>query len=211
MHVRRSSYDALSRWYDLLANGSERRLRQQGLEMLSPRVGEAILEIGPGTGHALLALSRFVGGSASVLGLDLSVGMLRVAQSRVRRAGLAARVALLHADAADLPLVAHCLDAVFMSFTLELFDAPDAALVLSECQRVLRHGGRVCVVAMAEGSRAGLVARLYAWAHRTFPACIDCRPIRVRETLTWAGLQVVEWVKTSTWGLPVEIVLARRA
>ena len=46
----------MSRWYDLLAGGYERRYRDAGVRKLDPQEGEVILEIGFGTGHSILAL-----------------------------------------------------------------------------------------------------------------------------------------------------------
>jgi SAM-dependent methyltransferase len=45
------------------------------------------LELGFGTGHALVALAAAVGSTGRVCGLDISSGMLRVARDRVGRAG----------------------------------------------------------------------------------------------------------------------------
>ena len=75
----RASYDRLSKWYDLLEGGWETPPRRVGLEMLAPRAGERLLEIGCGTGSALAELPAQV----RAVGLDLSAGML--AQARARK------------------------------------------------------------------------------------------------------------------------------
>ena len=56
----RTSYDRLSRWYDLISGDSEARPRQAGLELLDAHPGENVLDIGPGTGHSLAALAHSV-------------------------------------------------------------------------------------------------------------------------------------------------------
>ena len=206
-----ATYDSLSRWYDLLAGRSERRLIGAGLAKLAAGAGEKVLEIGFGTGRAVLALARSVGEAGRVYGLDISTGMLRVAQHRVDWAGLSSRVELCQGDAARLPFNDGSLDAIFSSFTLELFDTPDIPLVLGECRRVLSNGGRLGVVAMSREGNPGLVRRLYEEAHSRFPAYVDCRPIFAQTAVQEAGFRLVDATIKSTWGLPVEIVLAQKS
>jgi len=205
-----ASYSRLSRWYDLLANSSERKARELGLRMLGARDGEIVLEIGSGSGHGLVALARSVGPSGRVHGIDLSPGMLGIAEARVRSAGLADRVDLRRGDATMLPFEDGFFDAVFMSFVLELFDTPEIPMVLGECRRVLRPGGRLSVVALSRKGKPGLALKLYEWAHRTFPALCDCRPIYPQRSLVNAGFQLLAMAEESMWGLPVEVILARK-
>ena len=206
----RTSYDQLSRWYDLLAGRFERKYQDAGLQQLGVKQGERVLEIGFGTGYALVVLAQSVGSSGKVYGIDLSEGMCRVAEARVRKAHLAERVELTRGDAASLPFAAQAFDAVYMSFTLELFDTPEIPLVLHECWRVLRNGGRLGVVAMSKRGKPTVMARLYAWARGAFPRYVDCRPIFVRQALEDAGFHVVTVTAMSMWGLPMDIVVVRK-
>jgi len=206
----RVAYDRLSRWYDLVAD-SEARFRDAGLRLLGARDGERVLEIGPGTGHSLVALARAAGEMGQVYGLDLSPGMLRVARARLERAGLAGRVNLVCGDAASLPFPPAAFGAILMSFTLELFDTPEIPMVLDGCRRVLRPGGRICVVALSKENNPTLATRLYEWAHRTFPRYADCRPIFVEQALEEAGFCIIAGEYMTMWGLPVRAVAAQSA
>jgi demethylmenaquinone methyltransferase/2-methoxy-6-polyprenyl-1,4-benzoquinol methylase len=199
-------YDKIARVYDLLAERSERPMREAGLRLLAAAPGEHVLEIGFGTGHCLVDLAHAVGPSGKVLGIDLSDGMCKLARTLVADEGVADRVELTCGDAEHMPYESDSLDAVFMSFTLELFDTPDMPEVLAECRRVLRPGGRVCVVGVSkEGSRG--VVKVYEWSHRHFPNLVDCRPIHVARSLEDAGFTVRETEIEHMW-VPVEIVLA---
>ena len=168
------------------------------------------MEIGFGTGEALLALARSVGTRGRVYGLDLSEGMRRRAQSRLRTAGLEDCVELKTGDATTLPFSSDSTDAVFISFTLDLIDTPEIPAVLDECRRVLRRGGRIGIVSMAKPEKSSWMVRCYEWAHRAFPVWIDCRPIRAHLYLANAGFEIMDRLDRSMWGLPVEILLAKK-
>ncbi len=206
----RASYDRLSRWYDVFEEPFERGVRRRALQLLAPAAGETVLEVGFGTGHDLVVLARAVGSAGRVFGLDLSDEMRRVAERRLREAGIADRVELRTADALALPYPDETVDAVVMSFTLELFDTPEIPLVLAECQRVLRRGGRIVVTSLARRDRPAPLSRLYERSHELLPALIDCRPIPLEAALRESGLAVAQVDAGSLWGLPVDAVLAVR-
>ena len=94
----RSTYDRLAPWYDLVEAPFERQARAAGLEQLAPQPGERILEIGFGTGHTLTSVARRVGRSGTVLGVDVSTQMVRVARRRTRRSHPTVRPGLIQAE-----------------------------------------------------------------------------------------------------------------
>lgn len=202
-------YDRMGRWYDVVTAFGESRLREAGLAMLRARPGEVALELGPGTGHGLASLSRSVGPAGLTVGVDLSAVMLGVARERLAKELNGERIVLARGNAAELPVRSSSVDLVFASFALELFDEPNLSLVLGECRRVLRADGRLGVVSLDASGKPTTLRRLYEWTHRRWPAVVDCRPIRVLDSLRSAGFDVVESAVESNWGLPVAIVLAR--
>lgn len=207
----RTSYNRLSRWYDLFAGRTERKHRERGLEKLSVQPGERILEIGFGTGHCLAALARAVGPAGRVVGVDISDGMFAMAHERLHKEGLAERVDLHLGDAARLDLIEPgSLDGIFISFTLELFDTPEIPLVLQECHRVLKPGGRLAVVSMTRTDPPGIGVHVYEWFHEKLPNYADCRPIHARQALEQNGFSIQDVSVGSMWGLPVEMILSRK-
>ena len=206
----RRAYNRLSRWYDALANASEGPLRDRGLAVLGARPGDRVLEIGFGTGHGLLRLAECVGASGFVAGVDISDGMAALAGRRLVEAGQGGPILVTVADGPYLPYGAAGFDAVFMSFTLELFDTPRLPEVLASCRRVLRPGGRLVVVALvSDGDDAGVAVKLYEMAHRRLPRWVDCRPIPLRRLLAAHGFCIARAERQAMWGLPVDIVSAQ--
>jgi ubiquinone/menaquinone biosynthesis C-methylase UbiE len=203
-----ATYDKIARWYDLLEGTWERGARGAGLRKLDAKAGERVLEIGFGPGHDLITIARSVGETGRVYGIDLSPRMIRIARARINDNGLGARVNLTRGDAVRLPFETGSFDALFMSFTLELFDTPEIPLVLAECRRVLRRGGRICVVSLSGAGRSSWMKNLYEWGHEKFPKLLDCRPIYVEKALSDSGLRIQDAILTSVRGLPVEVVLA---
>jgi demethylmenaquinone methyltransferase/2-methoxy-6-polyprenyl-1,4-benzoquinol methylase len=204
------AYDRLSHIYDRLSGSSEAPLMRLGLEMLAIELGESVLEIGSGTGTALLEICSRVGEAGRVYGLDLSRGMLHMAQDRLAGAGRLRTASQLEGDGVRLPYQSESMNAVFISFTLELFDTPEIPIVLAECQRVLQPEGRLGVVSMMKTGQSGWIVRLYEWFHETLPAYVDCRPIDAGGMIQAAGFRQAKRQVRSMWGLPVEVVVARK-
>lgn len=202
----RAFYNRISRVYDLLADRSEAPMRRAGLELLRARTGEKVLEIGFGTGHSLVRLAKAVGPKGRVFGLDLSDKMLKLAKANLSEAGMAERVRLRCGDAVQMPYADASLDAVIMSFTLELFDTPEIPQVLGECERVLRSGGRIVVVGMSKQGEHEPLIDVFEWAHKHFPNFVDCRPIYVRAALEQAGFKIGKALLKHMW-IPVEVIL----
>ena len=206
-----ATYDRISGWYDLLEGIWEKKSKDLGLQKLKVGAGEIVLEIGPGTGYGLLALAQFVGKSGRVYGIDLSSRMLHLTRRKLIKKGAKKGVMLVQGDALQLPFISASFDALFMSFTLELFDTPDIPRLLSECERALRKGGRICVVSLSKAGRPSWMRNLYEWGHSKFPRLLDCRPIFVQNALSDAGFHVTHTTILSLLGLPVEIVLANKS
>jgi len=209
----RRFYDRISGAYDLISDAGEAAARRRGIELLAVRPGERVAEIGYGTGHALEALALAVGPTGRVAGIDISDGMRREADRRLERAALTERVELQVGVAPPLPWPDDEFDAVFMSFTLELFPDDVIPALLGEVARVLRPAGRLGVVAMAEpppGHRLNPLERAYRFMHQHFPHIVDCRPLEVADTLTAGGFKVAESASFDIWTLPVTAAVARR-
>jgi len=204
-------YDKISRAYDYFTGTFERKHAERALECLSVKQGEAVLEIGFGSGHCLKRIVQSVSERGKTCGIDISAGMLEVTRRRLGEAQLIEGVELCCGDAAKLPYGNNAFDAVFVSFTLELFDTPEISEVLEEVKRVLRPTGRLGIASMSRESGKSAPLRLYEWAHMKWPRYVDCRPIYLEESLINAGYTIRSKRMTRMVGLPIEIIVATKA
>ncbi len=105
--------------------------------------GEAVLDVGCGTGSTTLPWAAAVGAAGSVLGIDISEPMLTIARRRVADRG-AGNVTLLSADAQTERLPAGRFDLLASRFGVMFFADPVAAF--HNLYSTLRRGGRLCFV-----------------------------------------------------------------
>jgi len=196
----RKNYNSLSHWYDLFT-GSEKRFTDIGIQMLDVQPNESVLEIGSGTGHALAAFAKK---SMNIFAVDLSEKMLKAAREKVNKKD----VGLCQADGLSIPFPNGQFDNVFISFTLELFDTKEISKVLTEIRRVLKQDGKLSVVSLAK--KETFAIRVYEWFHRQMPTLVDCRPIYLQHAIIEVGFHVQKSAAKTMWGLPVEIVVARK-
>ncbi len=204
-------YDRISKAYDLIADASEHSYRQQGITALELKPGSRVLEIGFGTGNGLIELLESMEGNGTITGLDISTGMRDVALNKIKSNKLTDSIDLVIGTALELPFPANSLDAIFMSFTLELFEDTDIPNVLSEIQNTLKPGGRLGVVGLSlppAGESPSLMTRGYQWFHRHFPHIADCKPIPIKEVIEEAGFIIVKNEIESMWGMEVAVSVA---
>ncbi|MBI2161172.1 MAG: methyltransferase domain-containing protein [Candidatus Rokubacteria bacterium] len=153
---------------------AQTRLRRRFLRFVPVRPGDAVLEVGCGTGVVLRDLAAMVGRRGRVVGVDSSVAILSVARKLCRRVQGGPPITLRRADGARLPFGAGRFDAA-LAITVILHVA-DPLTVVSEMARVVRRGGTVGlqdqdfgVVAVTHPDREltdrimrGVAARVYA-------------------------------------------------
>lgn len=202
-------YDRVSRVYDYSIGTFERKDAETALRLLSIEEGETVLEIGFGSGRCLKRVAESAGKTGKVYGIDISLGMLEVTMRRLEKAGLIDRVELCCGDAANLPYQDSIFDAVFMSYTLELFDTPEVPKLLKDVKRVLKESGRLGVVSISRENGESRALRLYEWVHQKWPKCVDCRPIYLEHSLRDAGYKIRKRERLKLLRLlPLEIVVA---
>ncbi len=144
-----SSYDAVVAEFDHFTTLLTTPLAARMIALADIRPGHSVLDVGTGTAVVAFQAAKRVGPVGKVVGIDLSDGMLKVAEDQSARAGLNDRIEFRKMDAEALQFGDGSLDRVLSLFALLHF--PNPALALGEMLRVLRPGGSL-VVAVGSGS-----------------------------------------------------------
>ncbi|MFN2617029.1 MAG: class I SAM-dependent methyltransferase [Thermoleophilaceae bacterium] len=116
--------------------------RERLREVLEPRGGERLLEVGPGTGYYALPVAGWLEPAGRLDILDLQQEMLDHTMSRARDAGLANLTATC-ADAREMPYQDDSFDGAYLVTVLG--EVPDQEAALRELRRVVKPGGRIVV------------------------------------------------------------------
>jgi ubiquinone/menaquinone biosynthesis C-methylase UbiE len=114
------------------------------LDVVRPRPGERVLDVGSGTGIVARRVALRVRPHGPVTGFDLSPDMLAVARATAKQAGLA--IDWQEGRAEAVPFPDESFDLVLSQFALMFFT--DRAKALAEMRRVLHPGGRAGITVM---------------------------------------------------------------
>lgn len=154
----RAIFDRTAPDYDriekLLALGSGPWYRRQALLRAGLKQGMQVLDVGVGTGLTAREAVAIVGDAALVTGVDPSAGMMASAK-------LPAEVRLVEGRAEAIPLPDAGFD--FLSMGYALRHIGDFSEACREFHRVLKPGGRICLLEITrpEGRLGRLLLKTY--------------------------------------------------
>jgi ubiquinone/menaquinone biosynthesis C-methylase UbiE len=203
----RSIYERIAPLYDLWAMLTESRARRRCIELAAIRDGESVLEVAVGTGLTFSDILR-ANPSGRTEGIDLTEGMLRRAQTRAQRMAVG-DYHLAVGDAYALAFPERSFDLIVNNYMFDLLPEEDFARVLAEFRRVLRPGGRLVLINMAQGEQ--LRHRLYEAIYRLRPQLMGgCRGVALLPHVERAGFADVQRDFVTQLGFPSEIIRAVR-
>lgn len=157
----RGVFDSVAQNYDLmndvLSAGMHRLWKRYTVTVSGAKEGDRVLDIAGGTGDLTRLFARKVGSRGQVIHTDINEAMLRVGRDRMINEGVIAPP--LVCDAEKLPFADNYFDVVCVAFGLRNMTHKDQAL--REMLRVLRPGGKLCVLEFSKV--APPLAKAYDW------------------------------------------------
>ncbi len=128
----------------LLSLGKEQTYRDNTLNLVRPKSGESVLDVGCGTGTLAIAAKRRVGPSGRVCGIDASPEMIRRARKKADKA--AVEVTFENVFVQKLPFPDAAFDVVLSVTMLHHLSREARRQCIHEIRRVLRPGGRILAI-----------------------------------------------------------------
>lgn len=132
-------YDFLNHF---LSMGIDKIWRKRAIKLLKDIENPKILDVATGTGDLALEANRRLG--CSVVGVDISVEMLKVAQEKIEKRGLSRMVSVKEGDSENLPFDDEVFDAVMVAFGVRNFENLNKGL--TDMARTLKVGGKMVVL-----------------------------------------------------------------
>ena len=163
-------FDQIAHSYDFLNHtlslGIDRSWRKAAIDSLKPYAPQRILDVSTGTGDfALMAVDRLQ--PQSLIGADLSEGMLSVGREKVERAGKSDIITLQKEDCMALSFEDNTFDAVTVAYGVRNFEDLDRGL--REMLRVLKPGGRLVIIELTSPVRFPMKQLFWLYAHVWMP------------------------------------------
>lgn len=140
-------FDNIAPTYDTLNHrlswNIDKSWRKKAIKQLSPFKPQTILDIATGTGDfAILSAKMLL--PDTLIGADISEGMMEIGRQKVRNEGLEGIISFQKEDCLNLTFPSDTFEAVTAAFGIRNFQDLERGLV--EMYRVLKKGGHLCII-----------------------------------------------------------------
>ena len=163
-------FDNIAHSYDLLNHclsmGIDKRWRRAAINTLKPFAPKRMLDVATGTGDFAILSAKMLK-PESLLGVDISEGMLDVGRKKVLQGGLANIVKFQKDDCMALSLDDDLFDAITVAYGVRNF--PDLDKGLSEMRRVLKKDGRLVIIELTAPRRFPMRQLFWLYSHAFMP------------------------------------------
>jgi demethylmenaquinone methyltransferase / 2-methoxy-6-polyprenyl-1,4-benzoquinol methylase len=177
----RRMFDDTAADYDrtegLIGFGSGSWYRHEALVRAGLRTGMQVLDVGIGTGLVARRAAEIVGDPALVTGVDPSPGMLENAR-------VPAGVRLIEGSAESIPFPDASFDFVSMGYALRHIS--DLSVAFREFLRVLKPGGRLCILEITSPENRLYAALLKGYMRGVVPMLARLASKKADTPLMWS-------------------------
>ena len=162
--MRQVYYDLFAKVYDsvirLHSRDIEGSLRRFITEKTNLSRGDRALDLCTGTGSVAIELAKNVGEKGLVIGLDFPRGMVKKAKEKAERSKIQ-WLYLIQANASQLPFQNASFHGVTCSHAFYELRGIERAIAIEEVAKVLKRGGRFCLMEHAKPEKIFLPVLFY--------------------------------------------------
>lgn len=132
-------YDGLNR---VISFGIDIKWRKKVVKIVKATNPKNILDIATGTGD--LAINLAETNATSIVGLDISSGMLEIGKNKITKKGLDSKIEMILGDSENMPFENDTFDAITVAFGVRNFETLENGL--KEIYRVLKSNGTFVIL-----------------------------------------------------------------
>ena len=194
-------YDRIGSRYDWF-EFYEARAKERAFQALELKPGLEVLNVGAGTGKELVKIKNAITPGGTAIGLDLSMGMCRLARER-------AGDTICQADVRRIPFRRSLYDRLYAGYVLDLLPYADLEGIIQDFWKQLRTGGKLVILALTEGIDLPSRALVSIWKgiFDLSPAmCGGCRPLELYHLVEQAGFRDIQREVIVQAAVPSELI-----
>jgi demethylmenaquinone methyltransferase / 2-methoxy-6-polyprenyl-1,4-benzoquinol methylase len=132
-------YDFLN---SLLSLGIHKGWRKKCVKLLAAKNPKQFLDVATGT--ADFAIGCMALNPNSIIGIDISEGMMKYGREKIEKLSLTKQITLQYGDAETCDLPSNSIDAITVGFGVRNFQNLEKGL--ENMNRILKSGGQICIL-----------------------------------------------------------------